>query len=116
MECSICQERMWIKKTKLSCNHCFHRKCYFQWESKCIEEKKDITCPMCRTIILKVNKCIYCGDINGDVKIGKCGHIAHQECFKQECMKRDKVYCPCCNEDTSKQCTEINIFIGWDFN
>ena len=103
--CSICLaqiEEGEIVREINKCKHFLHINCADKW----FEE--NITCPICRTIILRVNKCVFCGDINSDVKIGNCGHFAHKECFKFECHTSVKTICPFCDKDTGKQCMEID--------
>lgn len=52
-ECTICLSSDDIVKTKLQCNHMFHKHCILHW----IKSQKEKTCPLCREpIMIELNE------------------------------------------------------------
>ena len=51
LRCSICLELLSAGQGQLvqiPCGHKFHRACLDQWQTKCLERRVNITCPVCR--------------------------------------------------------------------
>lgn len=58
MDCGICiqnfSEIPEKKKYFTLCSHSFCKDCFEEWEKVCVNENRDVVCPMCRYILQKV--------------------------------------------------------------
>jgi hypothetical protein len=46
--CGICFEEFNHPTKTFVCNHYFCQQCIVTWNFKCIDENKNVSCPMCR--------------------------------------------------------------------
>jgi hypothetical protein len=67
-DCSICYNNYIQddKVTELSCSHCFHNKCIFNWFNSAELTRSKLTCPLCRMKIIKCDDCGGTGFIEYD--------------------------------------------------
>jgi hypothetical protein len=50
--CAICLEHMNTHLFEMQCNHVIHYECAELYIANAIQDKKDITCPICRALLL----------------------------------------------------------------
>lgn len=48
--CSICLTNFRDPTKTFVCSHVFCQPCIVNWNFKCVKDKKQVSCPLCRTI------------------------------------------------------------------
>jgi len=64
--CSICLDELEKDTLHLPCGHCFHVKCILTYASSCVKDKKEVTCPLCRHVIVPIHETEESQPISGD--------------------------------------------------